>query len=111
MEKEPEIMNAIITRTMLGNEDHGILTLFLFLDFDGSTQGFGGYDIRQNAGTWIKRILEVVGVDNWDDLKGKTIRVKKYGYNDPIYGIGHIIKDKWFCPKEEIYQWNLKVPA
>ena len=40
-----EIKNAIITGTYLGIEDHGILTFWLYLDYGGSGQGFGGYQL------------------------------------------------------------------
>ena len=45
-----EIKNAIITGTYLGIEDHGILTFWLYLDYGGSGQGFGGYQL-DNRGT------------------------------------------------------------
>ena len=111
--------NAIIERTMLGYEDHGILTCFLYLVQTGSGQGFGGYvlddipkknergdrvgDRRSSilCGFWIKRILEVVGVDKWEALVGKHIRVDGTNFGT-ITGIGHIIEDKWFYPNKEI---------
>lgn len=72
--------NAKIKSTMLGYEDHGILTCFLMLEQDGSGQGFGGYrlDAPHNKPSiftdfWIKKILWVVGVDKWEDLKGKYV--------------------------------------
>jgi hypothetical protein len=111
--------NAKIESTMLGYEDHGIMTCFLHLRQGSSCQGFGGYglddappkDKRGNrhgdrqpnklAGFWIKRILETVGVDNWEDLPGKFIRVDGEEFGD-IFGIGNITEDKWFYPKKEI---------
>ncbi len=99
--------NAIIESTMIGYEDHGILTCYLHLGQDGSMQGFGGYrldapkDKDSKLGTfWIKRILETVGVHEWEDLMGKHIRVD--GSGSKIDGIGHIIEDKWFYPAKEI---------
>ena len=35
--------NAKIKSTKLGYEDHGILTCFLILEQESSSQGFGGY--------------------------------------------------------------------
>ena len=100
--------NAKIESTMLGFEDHGILTCFLMLKQSGTGQGFGGYrlDAPKNQpselGTfWVKKILETVGVSKWEDLVGKHIRVDGEEYGD-ITGIGHIIEDRWFYPKKEI---------
>lgn len=106
--------NALIKSTMLGVEDHGIMTCFLHLQQSGSGQGFGGFgldgpynektksrDPNKICGFWIKRILETVGVDKWEDLPGKHIRVEGEEWGD-ITGIGHITDDKWFFPKQEI---------
>ena len=92
--------NAIIGQTHIGYEDHGILTVWLFLESPGSSQGFGGFGCSTNASFWIKRILDTVGVQTWEELKGKHVRVD--GTNDNITGIGHIMKDKWFYPKKEL---------
>ena len=105
-----EIENARIKSTQLGIEDHGIFTFFLHLEYDGAGQGFGGYaldewskkaETRVGSGLgieMIRKILEVVGVDNWEDLPGKYIRVEHD--NMGVYQIGHITKNKWFSPKE-----------
>lgn len=97
-----EIKNAVITSTEIEIEDHGILTLWLNLDYGGSVQGFGGYSLDNHAfcAVFIRRCLEVVGVHKWSEMRGKTIRValdKPYGL---IQGIGNIIKDEWFYPRE-----------
>lgn len=100
--------NAKIERTMLGYEDHGILTCSLTLTQQSSGQGFGGFRLDAPKGKqsimgtfWIKRILEVVGVSKWEDLPGKYIRVAGEEFGE-IYGIGHITDDLWFYPKREI---------
>lgn len=100
--------NAKITDTMLGYEDHGILTCFLQLEQKASSQGFGGwrldapkYALSYLGTFWIKRILEVVGVNEWEKLKGKYVRVDGEEFGD-IFGIGHITDDVWFYPKKEI---------
>ena len=92
--------NAKIDSTTLGFEDHGLLTCWLNLSQSGSAQGFGGWSIKVNAGFWIERILKTVGVESWDKLPGKHVRVD--GDNNRIHGIGHIIEDRWFYPKKEI---------
>lgn len=97
---------------MLGYEDHGILTYFLYLDYGGSGQAFGGYALDEFArdeerkwsgriptsicGKSIKEILNVVGVEKWEDLKGKHIRVQ--AEHSKVHKIGHFLEDKWFDP-------------
>ena len=105
------IENARIESTMLGIKDHGIMTAFLHLDFEGSCQGFGGYGLdsydreeekrvaSKACGYFIKRVLETVGVENWEDLHGKYIRAKRSFTK--IHAIGNILEDKWFNPREE----------
>mgnify|MGYP003594591886 CR=1 FL=1 len=106
--KEPKIVNAKITRTMLGREDHGIFTFMIFVEFNGSTCGIGGYSLDQAADMQggrkysvkgleaIGRILDVIGVDKWEDLTGKYIRIVDDGWGSPVNEIGHIMQDKWF---------------
>jgi hypothetical protein len=112
MNEEYEFLNAVIESASISIE-RGLLTAWIILDYGGSGQGFGGHALyvpknfthhktETKAGHYIYRIMEIAGVDSWDDLKGKTIRVKKgTGFNDLIVSIGHIVKDLWFCPKEE----------
>lgn len=92
--------NAIIGKTHIGYEDHGILTVWLFLESPGNSQGFGGFGCNTNASFWIKRILDTVGVLTWEELKGKHVRVD--GNQSHISGIGHIMKNNWFYPKAEL---------
>lgn len=100
---------------MLGYEDHGILTAYLHLKFSGTEQGFGGYSMDaphpsakkdysfRRIGTafgcdFIIRVLKVVGVEKWEELKGKYVRADHdWG---KIYRIGNIITDEWFDPQE-----------
>lgn len=95
-----EIKNAKITSAEIEIESHGILTCWLHLDYDGAGQGFGGWDIRTNAGKWIEKILETVDVRKWSDLYGKNIRVE--ADHSKVYKIGNIIRDKWFNPEEDL---------
>lgn len=100
--------NAQIESTMLGLEDHGIMTFMLYLKYDSCGQGFGNYALngptQKGEGKSIdaiRKILETVGVDRWEDLKGKYIRIRKTdGYGGRIESIGHIIEDKWWSPQE-----------
>lgn len=106
--------NARIESTMLGYEDHGIMTCYIHLNQQGCGQGFGGYGLdgpwndrlkermpNKLCGFWVKRILETVGVSKWEDLNGKFVRVEGDDFGE-ITGIGHITDEKWFHPKKEI---------
>lgn len=96
-----EIRNAKITGTSLGFEGHGIMTCFLFLEWDGGGVGFGGYALENKDGiTFIKATLGVVGVETWEELKGKYVRVEVGFGCRPSTGIGNLIKDEWLYPQE-----------
>lgn len=107
-----EIRNAIIESTCLGLEDHGIFSAYLHLKYDGSGQSFGGYALdqfvkatREREGTaygmeFIRRILATVGVESWEELKGKHLRADCEHHK--IHGIGHIIEDRWFYPEKDL---------
>lgn len=110
-----ETRNAIIESTRLGPEDHGIFSAYLTLNYGGSGQSFGGYaldrhnghrDLRsERVGTaygmeFIRRVMAVVGVSKWEDLKGKHVRAVME--HDKIHSIGHIIEDRWFTPERDL---------
>lgn len=110
-QRESETKNAIITSAEISADDHGLLSAWLYLDYEGSGQGFGGYALylprgythstnqKNYAGVFIWRCMEIAGVTKWSKLKGKTIRVK--ARHDGVQEIGHIVKDDWFNPKNE----------
>ena len=107
-----ELKNAVITSATITNEDHGLLSAWLHLDYGGSGQGFGGYALYlpasfkhhsvsgpNYAGHFIWRVMEIAGVSKWEQLAGKTIRVR--GTIGGIEAIGHIVKDDWFEPGKD----------
>lgn len=99
--------NARIKSVSLGIEDHGLLTAFLMLDFGGSGQGFGGYNLsatgKNYCAIFIRGCLDTVGVEEWSDLPGKIVRVRGGGgpgLGTTIEAIGHPVEDRWFTPRE-----------
>lgn len=109
---EATIKNAIITKTTLGKEDHGIMTFMISVEFDGCGCGIGGYalsgkdPITGKVGFSAKgleaiaKICEVVGVENWEDLPNKYIRIKDNGWGSTIDEIGNLMEEKWFNIRE-----------
>jgi hypothetical protein len=105
-----KIENAKITSTMLGLEDHGIMTSMITVEGPGWGCGFGGYAFdgydpmkKRRCGVgygieFIKRVLSVVGVEKWEDLPGKHVRVETEGWGGRILRIGNILENKWFDP-------------
>jgi hypothetical protein len=111
---EIEIKNAKIKSTKLGY-DRGFLNCWLYLEYDCGGQGFGGnvFDepvkidgkFAYREGTkfgmmYIDEVMKTVGVESWEDLPGKIIRVKSE--HSKIHAIGNCIEDTWFSPEELI---------
>lgn len=108
MVKEIITENAVITSTKITMEDHGCLTFWIFVDMGGSGCGIGGYCIGNGyvgakqfsaSGSGLEammRIMDVVGVGEWEKLPGKYIRVKHDGWGGTISEIGNILNYKWF---------------
>ena len=106
------IENGKITGTMLGTEDHGILTFYLHVEFENGGCAFGGYSLdgydkqtkkRVATGCGLQAIAEVMkcaGVSKWEDLKGTYIRCEHEGWGGKIVRIGNLIKDQWFSLEE-----------
>ncbi len=99
--------NAKITSTFLGKEDHGIFTCYINLKGDGWGVSLGGYaldgwvdDLGKRVATnkgleLIAEILHVVGVDSWEKLTGRYIRIEGYGLGKRITKFGNLIEDNW----------------
>lgn len=109
-----ETHNCRIASTMLGREDHGVMTCFLHLEGEGWGQGFGGYcfdewnqETESRDGTgyaieFIAAILDTLNVTTWEKLPGTVCRIERdgRGYLPNIVRIGHIYKDQWFCVED-----------
>lgn len=103
-----EILNAKITSTSITMADHGCLTFWVTIEGGGSGISIGGYSIGHGYlgadefhgyGPGLEammRIMDVVGVDKWEDLKDKYIRVESNGWGKRITKIGNITSNKWF---------------
>lgn len=106
-----ENRNAVITSATITNDDHGLLSAWVALDYGGSGQSFGGYSLYlpksfrhhanspNYAGHFIWRVMEVAGVSEWSQLKGKTVRVRCE--HSEVHALGHIVKDDWFDPGKD----------
>lgn len=94
------IYNAKISATQLGELGRGFSS-FIMLDMgDNGHQGFGGHALHgEYAHKWISRVLQVLEIEKWEDLKGVPCRVD--GTRDGLDGIGHLLKDQWFYPGRE----------
>lgn len=103
-----DTLNAQIKSTKLGFIANGILSFSLILDIQGGGGvSIGGYAMDQydkkkekrvgsEYGTSvIMRILEVVGVNTWEELKNKYIRIKHCYIGDRVTAIGNLMQDEW----------------
>ena len=116
MNGEVTVKNAKIERTMLGVEDHGIMSFMLHLDYGGAGQGAGGYALDQydkerklrigwGPGLLLLRtILETVGVESWEKLPGQHIRVR--ASHSKVHAIGHFLDDKRWLDFEAFFEAN-----
>ena len=103
-----EKINMKITNVSLNMKNHGVLTFDLTLEGAGCGVVYGGFclgngylgsDSFKGSAAGIEclmRIMDVIGVDAWEDLKGKYCRILMSGWGDTVKVIGNIIEDKWF---------------
>ena len=103
-----EIRNAQIKNVSLNMADHGVLTSDLTLDGHGWGVCYGGYVLGKgyvgektfegyaSGMEAIMRIMDTVGCDKYENMKGKYIRVATKGCGSTVKIIGNILEDKWF---------------
>lgn len=60
--KQIVIENGKISDTMLGIEDHGIMTFYLFIEFENGVCGFGGYALDSYDSEKKKRLGAAAGM-------------------------------------------------
>lgn len=89
-----EIRNARIGMVTLKHEKDGTFTCYLYLNCGTENRKFGGNILDMGGADFLIKILDVAGVRNWEDLEGKSIRVK--ADSSKIYAIGNYLEDKWF---------------
>jgi hypothetical protein len=94
-----------------------MLSAYIVLNDGDGDQVFGcgvytpksGIDGKNYAGHFLYRVLEVAGVDKWDQLEGRAVRV--VGDDACIEAIGHIIADVWFNPGKEFKRTDQEASA
>ena len=112
-----EIINVKISKPRLYIEDHGCLTFDFVIKGSGFGCCFGGYKIggKHSDGSYdacesglisIMKIMDVVGVDCWEDLDGKYCRVVDPGLGGCVTKIGNLIDNKWFDIKKFFEEAN-----
>lgn len=115
---------AKITSTSLGVEDHGILSAFVFTEWQGGGVGVGGYalDAWDEAAKarvttaygldQLVQIMRVVGVSSWEKLPGQQVIVLFDGDNGDgsfgsrAIGLASTIGDRVLDLKVHAEQWK-----
>ena len=100
-----ETKNAVIIDAWIGIEGHGFMTASIRIVYGVAVQSFGGWALGDEigkpciAGHFVRRCLEVVGVERFDKLIGKNVRARAdWG---KVHAIGNILRDTWFDPSVE----------
>ena len=107
-----KILNAKIESVSLCYQND-ILTFYLGLKIQGGAGCcFGGYALDEydkaegrrlpiSLGLeCLEEIMKTVGVQSWENLRDKYIRVVSRGLGKSIEEIGNIMEDKWFNIEE-----------
>ena len=102
-----EFETAKITSVSLTMADHECITFWINLETGAGYCAAGGYCIGCGyVGAKVKgfgegieamaRIMDVVGVETWEDLKGQYCRIEIDESTGIVRKICNILKDKWF---------------
>lgn len=119
---------ATIRSTRLGWQDHGIFTADVQLEWDGGGVSVGGYSLdtpeKDAAGKHLGRvgtafgldqvmqIVKIVGVENWESLKGKQVYVlfaPDGGWGSTAAGLANLSSGKALILKEHSEAWREKL--
>lgn len=98
----PIIENAKVDYTSL-NIERGFLSGTIGFDYGGSGQGLGGIVLFNSGkgdvgGQFVHNILHTLNCEQWEDLKGRPVRVEHD--NERVYRVGHYLEDKWFVVED-----------
>lgn len=113
---------AKIDKTMLGYEDHGVLTAYLHCSWPSGGVGVGGYNLdryRENEGTRVAtaygldqlaQMMKTAGVDSWEKLPGRQVIVLFEGdaWGGTAKGIAGTQNGKVLILAEHADQWILE---
>jgi hypothetical protein len=118
---------ARIKSTMLGQEDHGILTAYLHVEGDGWGVGVGGYGLdawSEEEGRRIPtaygldqivQMIATVGVSSWEKLPGAEVLVlyaDAHPWGSTAAGIAHIVDEgRVLILKDHAEEWKSREPA
>lgn len=81
---------ATIESTMLGFEDHGMFTGMLRFKGESWGQGAPAYILNESCGSYVRTVLETLGLNEWEELKGTRCLVLRERRYDAIMGIAHL---------------------
>ena len=98
-----DIENGRITGTTLGFDDHGFV-FHIVVQGEGYGVVLGNVKPTEEV---IKKILEVVDVDKWEDLNGKYVCIKTQGLGSIVHEMGNIIENKW-VDFDDYVEWRKK---
>ena len=96
--KTVEVLNAIIRSIFIGIEGHGIPTSWIELKMSIGCQAFGCYETTSHP-LFIHKVLNILEIEDISNIIGKSCRVRRE--DDTIIAIGHIVEEKWYCPRED----------
>lgn len=111
-----------ITSTMLGYEDHGILTSSVACEGGVGGVSFGGYAYDQYDKAsearvvgngfgldQIMQIMRVVGVSKWEALPGKQVAILESGsggWGSRVVGISSLDGERVLIFKDHAQKWT-----